>query len=199
MPETTQVDFRVNGGPEAPGKSPAAEVIDEEPKFDGSLISELRADHQARAKKRTTTVPIPGYARLCARYKPISIKKVMEIQERISSDDSDIALSAAADLLIAMCESMVMRTEAGDVDLHQVPEIQRLKDEFGERPIVYDDQLAYIFGIDVDPKGSAARQTVIGVFRAAEPDTGNDIILNDHADNLISWVRTVRREVDTDF
>jgi hypothetical protein len=174
---------------------PIGEAVSQQSK---SLFDELKDEHAGLSEKRTKVFDMPGRERLAVRYKAIGLKMIEKYQRRAAKDDSELAtIHCAADILAACCDEILVYDDEGNpqplIDQEECP------DRWGDDPIRYDERLVEALGIEGLEPGSKNRIVVESVFKVFEPDTGNDIAMMDHGDDVVKWIKSGARGSDEDF
>lgn len=160
---------------------------------ENALLARLRAQHQALTEKRHLDKALPGYS-LTVRFKAIDYELIEKIQSRAAKAVGNIGprayLNAAADILAQTCVGIFERTDDGLTPLNE------LLPQWGDEPVCFDNRLAEAVGVDA---GESARQVIFNVFAVDQPETGNDVVMMDLADEVVGWIKRGRGEVDGDF
>jgi hypothetical protein len=156
-----------------------------------SLADELRANRRALRGKRTTTIDLPGFPRLAVRYKAVDLQAIDKIQERARKAGTNVAyIHAAADIIGTCCEEILARDDKEDLR-----PLNEQRAAWGDDPIRFDERFAELLEVE----HGSVRINIENVFGAFEPDTGNDIVMMDHAEEIVLWIKSGARESEPDF
>lgn len=156
-----------------------------------SLLEDLQAEHRALADRRTKVFDVPGYSRLAVRYKAVDLKVIDKIQDRARKDGGDLAfIHAAAEIIGNCCEEVLIRDDEG-----KPSPLNKQLERWGDEPIRYDVRLVEALGAE----GDKMKMIVESVFKVFEPETGNDVVMMDHADEIVRWIKSGSRGADEDF
>ncbi len=153
----------------------------------GSLRDRLRARRDAQATERTEVFPVPGYGdELWVRLHPVAFersRKINERTERARRSDPRAELTGFADMLLAACDSVLVRRNG---DLLDLAEAERL----GEDPVTLGDpRLARFLGFEA----TKAREVIFGVFN------GNDLGLAGLFAQWATWAGEEEEAADEAF
>lgn len=146
-----------------------------------SLLSGLRAKRAAISEERKLELPIPGYGgELVARYKWIEFEEINKLVKKAEkrSQDPLVDVKLAADVLVRMCEEVLI-----EVDGKLVPLGEAVREFDGETIDYTDPRLAEAVGVAGDlPERPTARESLIAIF-------GNKFALVQHSNEVTEWAR----------
>jgi len=197
--------------PSLDGEPEPAEEIAETRLTGTSLLDQLRARRAALAAEtsRTLDLDVPGYdGRLVARYhypeagyRPIvaAAQRAQQAIARKGGAKGTEELDASCDVLLACCESVLGRNEAGAlVDLESDREMP--VDGPG---LKFGPKLAGLLGIEVDGGVRSPNRYVLrNVFSPRAVTTGlyeGDLALMAQSGAVVTWLQAQDAEVSEEF
>lgn len=160
------------------------------------LIGRLKAKREKIAQKHTITLPIPGYdGELAVRYvwKPYEEVAANAANLQKVKNPTRRELLAAADVLVKLCEEVVIPNPDYDPDADYADDQERdaakwaSLSEDGDA-IRFDERL----GETLDFEAETAREHVLGAFQ-------NDYAVLNAALMLSAWLQDATQEVDSVF
>lgn len=157
----------------------------------GSTLARIREQRDSIRRQNKLDLRVPGYEDLKVSYKLMTEGQTEKVARKIESaqrsGDGKKSLDAAADFLIAACDSILVRVEDG---------FEPLVDD--ERATVrFDSRLAEMLGFEA----GSAREVVLETF-SPEGDDGlrrNPDAMIDHFTAIASWRRGREYEIDRDL
>lgn len=161
----------------APGSVAPAGVTDPSPAAagDDSIVTRLRARRRALERSREKSFELPGWEDLLAvRYRRLDAEELREIT--FGGDTEQTTVQRNGNLLVTACVEVYGLDEAG----------QRvaLRDTF---PMRFERDLADLME---SPAGDSAYDVLLGLL------DGHEGALEDHADDVYRWMRTLQAEED---
>jgi hypothetical protein len=166
--------------------------VDGEPQPRGSLIDQLRRDHEAIREETTHDIDIPGmHGRLFCRYRVLDSREldanVRKVRDTIP-DRAQRLITVTLDNLIQACVEFYVRTDDGE----EVP-VREYKEYEGDRslPVRYDENLAdFLLLKRYMDEPYTSRGVVLALFG------NNELAASSHAADLIRWMMRSPEDVE---